>query len=67
MDIDLTDHYAQRKETCRELFYLAKKTHNGFQNQKSIVKKTMRLWFDLPSPVLNELFNIVTEEEYGIK
>ena len=65
MDKDL--NIADVKETCRELLSIAKNTHYGFTNQIKVVKKVLPIWFEIPSNLLDHIFNLVLEEEYGVK
>mgnify|MGYP004109086117 FL=1 len=64
MKNDMASNYAEIKETCRELFYLAKKTNPLLINQIEIVKQALPLYFSIPSDVVTEVLSEIVEDAF---
>ena len=64
MENDMASNYAEIKETCRELFYLAKKTNPPLLKSIEIVKKALPLYFSIPSDVVTEVLSEIVEDAF---
>ena len=67
MEKDMASNYAEIKETCRELFYLAQKTNSPLLKSIEIVKQALPLYFSIPSDVVTEVLSDIVEDAiFGI-
>ena len=63
----MASNYAEIKETCRELFYLAQKTNSPLLKSIEIVKQALPLYFSIPSDVVTEVLSDIVEDAiFGI-